>query len=569
MEINIRQTQMASIFAALQQVETRYRKEADTVEEHNRHRALARLTRARYMKNMKSFTKQLKKNTPLTHNYELPTNNNENKLTKKLPPKDNQILIPNIENNIDEELNKLGISDSLKPTDKKLKRKIPRENKEKTTKKKSTYVNEVRTTENANPGATQEREKRASPKEGSSERERNPEACPGNPGSIPEKERSRQAAQENEKRLDALTEADPTVPGTAPEKSLIGIHAAAPTVNEGNTSPAAGPGTERSPGAALTRGDPITERSPGVTQERERRASPEEGIPERERNTGAGPRNPGANPERETSPKAAQEREERLATHTEADPAVSDAVLEKRLIGIHAAGPIAPRDTVLPPPVCVPTAQGRHNRTEEGQRKTSSTSTTVNDEETTGDIVHVYAENKQKEQKNQPSTSDVPQKSNSKLTHQQHIRAYPWAHDASRNTFTKSNLASEVEYIDTRQIDKFLTTEMKKKLTTPIKLPKRIVQEIDDNISEINGEYQCNLCSTIFNKRYPATRHVRIELGYKEHRCSYCNYMSNTTSMIYRHYGNNHGIPKEWICSQNLTKFITSNPNNTNSNIDD
>ena len=95
------------------------------------------------------------------------------------------------------------------------------------------------------------------------------------------------------------------------------------------------------------------------------------------------------------------------------------------------------------------------------------------------------------------------------------------------------------------------------------------MQEIDDNISEINGEYQCNLCSTIFNRRYPATRHVRIELGYKEHRCSYCNYMSNTTSVIYRHYGNNHGIPKEWICSQNLTKFITSNPNNTNSNIDD
>ena len=56
------------------------------------------------------------------------------------------------------------------------------------------------------------------PKEGSSERERNPEACPGNPGSIPERERSPQASQEKEKRLDALTEADPTVPGTAPEK---------------------------------------------------------------------------------------------------------------------------------------------------------------------------------------------------------------------------------------------------------------------------------------------------------------------------------------------------------------
>ena len=126
-EINIRQTQMASIFAALQQVETRHRKEADTVEEHNRHKALARLTRARYMKNMQTFTKELKKNTPLTHNYEFPSHTNESKLTKTLPPKDDQILIPNIENNIEEELNKLGISNSLTPRDKKLKQKIPRE----------------------------------------------------------------------------------------------------------------------------------------------------------------------------------------------------------------------------------------------------------------------------------------------------------------------------------------------------------------------------------------------------------------------------------------------------------
>ena len=112
---------MASIFAALQQVETRHRKEVDTVEEHNHHKALARLTRARYMKNMQTFTKEFKKNTPLTHNYELPSHTNESKLTKTLPPKDDQILIPNIENNIEEELNKLGISNSLTPRDKKLK----------------------------------------------------------------------------------------------------------------------------------------------------------------------------------------------------------------------------------------------------------------------------------------------------------------------------------------------------------------------------------------------------------------------------------------------------------------
>ena len=57
---------------------------------------------------------------------------------------------------------------------------------------------------------------------------------------------------------------------------------------------------------------PGKERSPGAAQGRERRAGPKEGSPKRERNPGAGPGSPGAILERERSPGAAQEREQRL-----------------------------------------------------------------------------------------------------------------------------------------------------------------------------------------------------------------------------------------------------------------
>ena len=153
---------------------------------------------------------------------------------------------------------------------------------------------------------------------------------------------------------------------------------------------------------------------------------------------------------------------------------------ERRLIGLHAAGPRVPRDAVLPA-VCVPTMQGMHNmykRTEESQRKTSSTSTIVNNEETMSDavdIVHIYAENKQK---NRHSTTTNEETANvlqgttmgkvlqtnhtTKLTYQEHKRAYPWAHDASKKTFMKTDLADETEYINHKNIDKMLTKNMKK-----------------------------------------------------------------------------------------------------------
>ena len=108
--------QLASLFTSIQQVETRRKKEEETTEDHNRHKALANLTKIRYLKQMEKMTKQFKADTPLT-NYPMPKSKNSTVLTNNIPHKNDQILIPNIENNITDELNKLGISNSLTPTD--------------------------------------------------------------------------------------------------------------------------------------------------------------------------------------------------------------------------------------------------------------------------------------------------------------------------------------------------------------------------------------------------------------------------------------------------------------------
>ena len=65
---------------------------------------------------MEKVSKQFKAETPLT-NYPMPKSKNCTVLTNNISHKNDQIQIPNIENNITEELNKLGISNSLTPTD--------------------------------------------------------------------------------------------------------------------------------------------------------------------------------------------------------------------------------------------------------------------------------------------------------------------------------------------------------------------------------------------------------------------------------------------------------------------
>ena len=111
-ELNTHQMQLTSLFTLIQQVETRRKKEEETTKEYNCHKALANLTKTHYLKQMEKMTKQFKAETPLT-NYPMPKSKNSTVLTNNTSHKNDQILIPNIENNITDELNKLGISNSL------------------------------------------------------------------------------------------------------------------------------------------------------------------------------------------------------------------------------------------------------------------------------------------------------------------------------------------------------------------------------------------------------------------------------------------------------------------------
>ena len=73
-------------------------------------------------------------------------------------------------------------------------------------------------------------------------------------------------------------------------------------------------------------------------------AAPKEGSPEMERNSGAGPENPGTILETERTPGATERRQETLTTLTEAVPTVPGTVPEKRFEGLHAAGPKTSRN---------------------------------------------------------------------------------------------------------------------------------------------------------------------------------------------------------------------------------
>ena len=119
-ELNIRQMQMASSFTSMQQVEIRRCKEGETIEEYNGHKSLANLTKARFMKQMEKITKELKKDTLLTHNYPIPMTTNQTVLTNTLSQKTpDNILLPDIETNVQDQLNHLGISNLLLTTTKK------------------------------------------------------------------------------------------------------------------------------------------------------------------------------------------------------------------------------------------------------------------------------------------------------------------------------------------------------------------------------------------------------------------------------------------------------------------
>ena len=57
-----------------------------------------------------------------------------------------------------------------------------------------------------------------------------------------------------------------------------------------------------------------------------------------------------------------------------------------------------------------------------------------------------------------------------RLNHQQHRTAYPWAHTASHNATKKTNLDRKIEYIRHPNIHNMLTDRMKKKLIKKVNL---------------------------------------------------------------------------------------------------
>ena len=72
------------------------------------------------MKQMEKITKELKKDTLLTHNYPIPMPTNQTVLTNTLSQKTpDNIVLPDIETNVQEQLNHLGISNLLVTTTKK------------------------------------------------------------------------------------------------------------------------------------------------------------------------------------------------------------------------------------------------------------------------------------------------------------------------------------------------------------------------------------------------------------------------------------------------------------------
>ena len=399
-ELNIHQMQMASLFTSMQQVEIRRRKEGETIEEYNRHKSLANLTKARFMKQMEKITKELKKDTLLTHNYPIPMPTNQTVLTNTLSQKTpDNIVLPDIETNVQEQLNRLGISNLLLTTTKK-----PNEESSQTT----------------SPST------RTSPHENST-------TTPQSTGKLNKLlcEKLRQESKEDPIQVSPLQ--DKNI-GNLP---MTMVHSA----------------------------------------------------------------------------KQEQDKQPSSINH------------------IYAELPQKNKGEKL-----------KSNQEEQEHKE-------YEDAETSDDEEPKTSNTKRKRQK--------PTKA-ARLNYHQHRTAYPWAHTASHNATKKTNLAHEVEYLRHPNIHNILTDRMKRKLIKKVNLPEDICDKIDEEIQEMKDNFVCKICSNSFTNRYHAQRHTKIEMGYQDYRCSFCNYLSNTTYAIYHHYVSTHGIPKDWITSQNLANFITN-----------
>ena len=93
-----------------------------------------------------------------------------------------------------------------------------------------------------------------------------------------------------------------------------------------------------------------------------------------------------------------------------------------------------------------------------------------------------------------------------------------------------TNLTDEIEYINHPKVQQVLTDKMKKKLIQRVQLPRDICKEIDQEIQENKNKFICKICSNSFDQKYHAQCHTKIEMGYYDYRCSFCNYRSGTVN---------------------------------------
>ena len=456
-ELNIRQMQMASLFTSMQQVEIRRRNEGETIEEYNRHKSLANLTKARFMKQMEKITKELKKDTLLTHNYSIPKPTNQTVLTNTLSQKTpNNILIPNIETNIQEQLNRLGISNLLPTATKK-----PNEESSQT----------------ASPST------RSLPHENSTTTRQST-------GKLNKllREKLRQQSKED------LIQVSPL-----------------PDKNVGNF--------------------PMTTEHSGKQEQDKHPSSINHIYAEQPQKNNA------------EKLKSNQEEEDPIQVSPLPDKNVRNFPMTMEHSGKQEQDkhPASINHIYAEQPQKNNAEKLKSNQEEEEDKEYENLETTDDEEPETTNTKH---------KRHKPTKP-------ARINHQQHRRAYPWAHTASNNATKKTNLAHEIEYIRHPKIHNILTDQMKKKLIKKVNLPEDISQEIDQEIQEMKDSFLCKICSNSFSRKYCAYRHTKIEMGYHEYRCSFCNYLSNSTNCVYHHYVTRHGIPKDWITLQNLANFIT------------
>ena len=146
-----------------------------------------------------------------------------------------------------------------------------------------------------------------------------------------------------------------------------------------------------------------------------------------------------------------------------------------------------------------------------------------------------------------------------KLSHNDHIEAYPWAHQASENFSKRMPLAGkeEVEYINISYTSfrRYLTAAQRENMIEYITLPQVSLEKIEKNMGMKKEEkktiFFCKVCdpTTAYqcSKKAMCKHHVRLHLGYSFYQCSFCNFISSNPTPIYSHYALKHGIPKQEV----------------------